>query len=633
MYVTGLTGGITLKRNTRIARSAQRNAREIQKFYMDSRGCILEMFHSMLTDVMNLNPLYRGIDLARDYKTLEQRFSHEGLGLLSVTLPQLIQDLFCYVEGGIPSYDAWKKHKHAEYPAFLGRLFGEVYAAGPYAELSFGQIYQICVAFKKLKGPFRESSLHESLCSFVSVDQDLQRINFTSEPLAPILADARKTVTNLFESMTDRYLKGFLKPRPGPGATNTPVDKHMRFRPHVVYERLDEEFGYLEWFHYHSWDPIEDAKRYMSLPGKAEAVSRFKFVPKYLFKPRGICIEENEMQFFQQSLKGFLYEWLESHHETRGYVNFSQQSINRSLALSASVSRNLATLDMSEASDRVSRELVHRIFMDTSLLETLDAVSTRRIKLPDGKLLDTHKFAPMGSGVCFPVMALVHWALIRSIIRLSVIPDSEKVSRQVYVYGDDIVIPVEACEAVFTYLPLFGMKLNKTKSFFRGPFRESCGIHAYNGLDVTPVYVNHVTKEYQERSDTSVLLSLIAKEQLFNKRGYSETARCIRKHVERHFWSLPFVGEASPVLGFRRAGRTDLQEVIPFARSVRYNADLQTHELSLLVVSPRREEDKDLSQADGYLRKLLTFADEASTVPGSVEDLTVRRRWMNMQAV
>lgn len=622
-----------MKRQSIIARNSKRNLREIQKYYTECRGFILDMFHSVLSDFVNLNPLYRDVDLARDYKTLEMRISSEGLGFISVTLPQLMQDLFCKIEGGTPSYDGWKKHSHAEYPAFLGRLFGEVYARGPYEAVSFGQIYMICSIFKKLKGPFRESSLHRNLCSFKVVDQEIGAIDYRSDVLGPIILDASNALVHLFERMSDKYLKGFLKPRPGPGATNTPVDKYLRFRPHAIYEPLDDEFGYLDWYYKHHWDPVEDAKRYMCLPQKGDAESRFKFVPKYLFKPRGICIEENEMQFFQQSLKGFLYEWIESHPATRGRINFTHQSVNRNHALTSSISKEYATIDMSDASDRVSRELVHRLFMRTALLEPLDAVSTRRIKLPDGTTIYAHKFAPMGSGVCFPVMALVHWALICSIIRLSVLPDSEKVAQRVYVYGDDIIFPVEACEAVYTYLPLFGMKLNKTKSFYRSSFRESCGIHAYNGLDVTPVYVNYVNQLNQDRNDTTTLLSLIAKEQLFNKRGYSETARCIRKHVHSTYWLLPFVGEASPILGWRRDGRSDYRRVVPYARRRRYNADLQTPEVSLQCVVPKKEPPTDLHDGDGYLRKLLTNADEASTMPGSVEELTVRRRWVSVQAI
>lgn len=622
-----------MKRQSIIARNSKRNIREIQKYYSEIRGCVLDMFHSLLSDFVNLNPLYRSVDLARDYKTLESRFSSEGLGFLSVTLPQLMQDLFCFVEGGTPSYVGWKKHTRAEYPAFLGRLFGEVYARGPYSAVSFGQIYQVCSAFKKLKGPFRETSLHKSLCSFVSVDEELGRIDFTAEPLVPILTNARRLIESVFQDVSWSELDKELKPRPGPGATNTYVDKHLRFRPHVVYEGLNEEFNYLDWFYSHSWDPIEDAKRYMCLPEKVDAESRFKFVPKYLFKPRGICIEENEMQFFQQALKGFLYRHLELHPATRGRINFSSQGVNRNLALDSSVTKECATIDMSDASDRVARELVHRLFLNTALLDPLDAVSTRRIKLPDGKYLLAHKFAPMGSGVCFPVMAIVHWALIRSMIALSSIPDSEKVSKRVYVYGDDIIFPISACEVVYTYLPLFGMKLNKTKSFHTGPFRESCGVHAYDGLDVTPVYVNYVITKTQDCSDTTTLLSLIAKEQLFFKKGYTETSRCIQRYVNKTYWSLPFVGEASPVLGWRRPGRSDYRTVIPYSRKRRYNADLQTPEVSLQCVVPNKEPDAVLHEGDGYLRKLLTNADEASTMPGSVEELTVRRRWVSVQAI
>jgi len=612
------------RNSQRLKQSRRRESALLKKFNSDRQESILAVFQSLFADFVNLNEDYRNVDSARDFKTIKTRLEHEGLGLLTVTLPSLLADLFCYIEGGAPLYTGFKLARGAEYPTFLGRLFKRVYESDD--AQSFQMIYQICVVFKKLRGPFKESVLRKETRKFVDTDNEVGFIDFTAEPLQPILNNARKLIETVFQDV--EFSPGDLKPRPGPGATNTPVDKHLRFRPHVVYTHLDEEFDYLEWFHAHSWDPVKDALRYMNLPRTEEAVSRFKFVPKYLGKPRGICIEENEMQFFQQAIKAFMYDHLESHPATRGRINFRSQDVNRNLALDSSITNDMITIDMSSASDRVARELVYRLFWNTPLLHLLDTVSTRLIKLPDGTVHKTHKFAPMGSGVCFPIMAIVHWALIRSIIKLSAISDSSKKSRQTYVYGDDIILPSEAAQAVYDYLPLFGMKLNTDKSFRYGLFRESCGIHAYNGVNVTPVYVNDVTTQDQDKSNTSVLLSLIAKESQFYKIGFHETSRCIQSLVHKHFWLLPTVGSGTSVLGFIRDGASSLRSVVPYARKVRYNADLQTRELSLQVVVPRKGPIADLGDGDGYLRKLLTNADEASIMPGSVEELQVRRQWI-----
>jgi hypothetical protein len=520
----------------------------------------------------------------------------------------------------------------------MNRLFRDVYAHDDKSGPAFGQIYQICSLFKKLKGPFLESVYRKELRSFVETDEAIGSIDLTKEPLVPIIDNARQLINKLFELRTKgEPNQRLMLPRPGPGATNTPVDKHMRYQPHVLYTDLDEEFGYFEYYYSHSLDFVNGAGRYMYLPRRDIPNSRFKFVHKYLGKPRGICIEENEMQFFQQALKRYMTKRLELHPLTKGKVNFTSQAINQKLAMASSVDRSLATIDMSSASDRVARELVFRLFWDTWLGDMLDVVSTRVITLPSVGHIWAHKFAPMGSGVCFPVMAAVHWALITSIIQLSSIPHANEVAKEVYVYGDDIVIPSQAVQAVYDYLPLFGMKLNQTKSFHVSSFRESCGIHAYNGVDVTPVYVNYALQTTQSKDDTTVLLSLIAKEDQFYHKGLYETSRCIQSLVHKHFWRLPTVGRDSPVLGWKRDGRSDLSSLIDAARRSRDNVDLQTFELELQVVVPKYGPPGTFPQDDAYLRYLLTNTRsegpigsfQHQTLPGSVEELTVRRRWIN----
>lgn len=616
----------------------------VRKFGIARHQTMLAMFQAILQDIQNINPLYRSVDSARDLKTITIRLKEEGLGFISATLPNLMSELFAHSVGKEASYTGWKKQSGAEYPAFLGRLFAEVYNEGPYSAISFAHIYQICVLFKKLNGPFKKEVLRETTRSFIEDDAKLGLIDFQSDVVKPILDKSRELIETVFEDI--ELSPSTLMPKPGPGATNTPVEHHLRFRPHRLFTSLDEEFGYLDWFYSHAWDPFEDARRYMGLPEFEEPTSRYKAVHKYLGKPRGICIEENEMQFFQQAAKALLYGWIEWHPATRGRVNFTQQDVNRNLALTASVDNKWTTLDMRSASNMVARELVFRQFWNTKLFTLLDALSTRVITFADDAPMYANMFAPMGSGVCFPIMAIVHWALVRSIISLSSLEDSSNLAKQVYVYGDDIIFPAQATEAVYTYLPYFGMKINTDKSFSCGPFRESCGIHAYNGVDVTPVYVNHVTSFNQSRNDTTTLLSLIAKESLFFNKGFLNTSQCIQKLVTKHYWSLPFVGEASSVVGFIRPGRTDYNHVTKWARRMRYDENTQTLEFSLQVITPRGEDKVAFPESDGYLRslvsskplcyeRLMPIVTKSSPLvwAGGIDELTIRRQWVSETAI
>jgi hypothetical protein len=171
--------------------------------------------------------------------------------------------------------------------------------------------------------------------------------------------------------------------------------------------------------------------------------------------------------------------------------------VHQVLALLASIDREDATIDESEASDRIARCLIWYMTQNTpEYRAALMAVSTKFVKPPSWAsqkdLLRTHKFAPMGSAVCFPMMSLVHYFLVKAIILVkgedSSYENKVRLCARVSVYGDDIVLPSSVVPLVYKWLPMFGMKINQTKSFAKSYFRESCGCHAYKGVDVTPVY-------------------------------------------------------------------------------------------------------------------------------------------------
>jgi hypothetical protein len=142
---------------------------------------------------------------------------------------------------------------------------------------------------------------------------------------------------------------------------------------------------------------------------------------------------------------------MENHVETRGHINFRDQSINGELALRSSKDKFYATIDMKAASDRVSRDLVSYLVQDNrELHDAIMALSVEVIELPDEigfvEQFPCAKYAPMGSALCFPIMSLVHYSLCRAIIRQSQASLSD--SKDVYVYGDDIIVPSHCAQAL-----------------------------------------------------------------------------------------------------------------------------------------------------------------------------------------
>jgi len=181
---------------------------------------------------------------------------------------------------------------------------------------------------------------------------------------------------------------------------------------------------------------------------------------------------------------------VERHPLTRDNVRFTDQTPNRNAALLASRDGKYATLDLKEASDRVGSDLV-RLLFPGNLCRYLFACRSLSTVLPTGELLKLKKFAPMGSCLCFPVMALTIWAILTAGA-----PNADARER-IYVYGDDVIVPTATAENAIEQLESFGLKVNRDKSCTSGLFRESCGTDAFQGVDVTPVRFRTVWSSLQ----------------------------------------------------------------------------------------------------------------------------------------
>jgi hypothetical protein len=157
----------------------------------------------------------------------------------------------------------------------------------------------------------------------------------------------------------------------------------------------------------------------------------------------------------------------------------------------------LATLDLKDASDRLRLDVVQRLF-PRNWADALTACRSGRTELPDGRLVTLSKHAPMGSAVCFPVMALTIWALLTAIA-------PRHARKDILVYGDDIVVPSFMAADATRVLEAVGLRININKSFSKGPFRESCGEEFVYGCRVTPVRLRMNLDD-----DTESLMSAMA---------------------------------------------------------------------------------------------------------------------------
>lgn len=186
----------------------------------------------------------------------------------------------------------------------------------------------------------------------------------------------------------------------------------------------------------------------------------------------------------------------------------------------------------------------------------------------------------MGSALCFPIEAMYFFTVITlALLRKAGLPVTNssisKVTRDVYVYGDDIIVPVDAVDVVIGALQRYNCKVNAGKSFWTGKFRESCGVDAYDGEVVTPTYVRRVPDGKVSPSD---LLSWIATSNLFYKKGYWMTSTTLKDVVERVTGKLPLVLETSAGQGwFSYQGGYSVH---------RWSVKLHRYEVRTLIASP-----------------------------------------------
>lgn len=228
--------------------------------------------------------------------------------------------------------------------------------------------------------------------------------------------------------------------------------------------------------------------------GLDEPNSYLTDVPKTAKGPRLIAEEPVSGQWMQQGVADILRRRVQA--SPLGHaIDFFDQQPSRDDCLESSRHGQRATIDLSSASDRLSAYVVQRAFRrNITLLRMLVATRTRFVAQDTLRhrpsLIRIRKFASMGSALTFPVQSIV-FAMICVGVGLTVEPTRSMRSlvKDVRVFGDDIIVPKSWVSLLEDTLSALKLKVNISKSFSEGNFRESCGIYAYRGYDVTPMRV------------------------------------------------------------------------------------------------------------------------------------------------
>lgn len=309
-----------------------------------------------------------------------------------------------------------------------------------------------------------------------------------------------------------------------------------------------------------------------SLIKLVEPSSTLHAVPKTQKGPRLIAAEPTAHQWCQQAVRSSLDLAIQGSC-IGDSIDFRRQDLSGALALTASADGSLATIDLSSASDRLSCYVVDKLFRrNPSYLAAFVASRTRflqqTIDKKSPKLYELRKFASMGSALTFPVQSLVFYMVCVAAgvaTTNSNISDWASLAKSVRVYGDDLIVPVSWVPIVDRMLTLLSLKINRSKTFTDGNFRESCGTDAFKGTSVSPGQI----LQFYDESAPSSLQGLVDASNNFYMKGFWHAASALVSPLPRPIARLiPKVAIGSGAFGLQTACGNLVES------KVRYNFDL-----------------------------------------------------------
>lgn len=504
-----------------------------------------KLIAALLRDVHNVHGVvFNSRSLRLTLEKVRKRLFAEGIGFLTKTLPRLGK-AFDKAISGAASLNCetlgFDRGDNTELPRFLGEFFSKVLQQDgtlqqrPCAE-SVRVIRQVLYLFYKYELPYSDEQEQQIIQKFERTEDDLSTLAPTFEETLRLVQasySSRKRYHRFGDGITTkegiarvaRDLLGELfatfdprdiNPRHGPGAVATKQKLWAKYQWSNVSANITQMYP-LDEYYYASLGHVCDRLDTINSITDEDLPARVILVPKDSRGPRLISCEPVDYQWIQQGLGRAIVELVECHPLTKWNVHFTDQEPNRRGAILGSkeptdptLVGRYSTLDLNEASDRVSLDLVRLLFPER-IIPYLEACRSSSTVLPDGRVIKLRKFAPMGSCLCFPVLALTVWAILTAAA-----PDQDT-SDGILVYGDDVIVPTAYAESAMMHLESFGLKVNRDKSCTSGLFRESCGMDAFNGIDVTPVRLRTV---WSSSRQAGVYSSWIAYANSFYDRQY-----------------------------------------------------------------------------------------------------------------
>ena len=558
-----------------------------------------------------------GIDTTQDMKTILRRFENEGDEFLTITLPSFARDLYRALADEKVTPDLFLpfgRLKGCKLPKFLGGFLSNIFdpdsgdmldiaSESTLAVDSIRSLVQISGLLGKLHdqaSPKRTAAaMHRYISNDarvgeydrVSINKRLGELDFGDFSISDLRISLWMYFGDFLNDLERVIANGDVVPSHGPGAVVEKLRGNAKWRQPAWSERLEEVFPFSRWAFnsYLNYLDSLDADQ-VAEPG-AELPVKVISVPKTQKTPRIIAVEPVSMQYMQQALRNAFERTLERHSTAYALIGYKSQIPNQNMALQGSLDGSLATLDLSDASDLVSNDLVCYLLNEwPHFLEAIQATrsQTAIVNLGNGEktLVSLNKFASMGSALCFPIEALVFATIVLTGVRKESISHGGKASLKevlpmVRVYGDDIIVPVNCAQSVVALLEACGLKVNTNKSFWTGRFRESCGKEYWNGHNVSYTKVRFQLPTLSKSLDRDVdsTVHTVALRNNFWNQGWFRVVEFLDKCLDKRLNGVyPCISPTSSALGrfsFEdlTVDRTDIWQQRPMVRAYTVNVN------------------------------------------------------------
>jgi len=405
------------------------------------------------------------VDTTRDFKTVVGRTESEGIGFLTITLPTYLK-----------AFERWLEIGHVDptlltgfrlrggLPVFLRGFLDQIFSAD--GAVSDSASPEAVLAIRQLTGVFGKLFLQASaerttaaMLQYLKTDDEVERWSseWTQDGDPEFSRMATLLFGDIFNQINADVAYGRLIPRHGGGSTAEKILGNAKFSQITWHWRLEGFFPSSDYLlpnaRYHSYlDTINFVELEDELPVRVISV------PKTQKTPRIIAAEPICMQYTQQAMLSRFAECIAFDNLVSRFIPLENQVVNQVLAREGSINGSLATLDLSEASDRVPNALVRTLLGNWEHLDgAVQACRSVRanVQLGDKSVVtrEIAKFASMGSALTFPIEAMVFLTVVMLGIQRAV---GRRLRRdhiiglqgKVAVYGDDIIVPVDYVESV-----------------------------------------------------------------------------------------------------------------------------------------------------------------------------------------